>query len=405
MARNDGIHRTFVRNRNLKETDIANAQRHNERENESYNNPDVILERTKYNVHFKTPTGNYAEMFKQMEQEKTISTRGLKPDAVHYGELIFDVNSAYFHNHGGYEYAKKFYEEAYKAAVKIVGGEQYILSAVMHADERNRAMSEALGEDIYHYHLHVVYVPVVEKQVLWSKRCKDKSLVGTVKETLMQVSSSKKWSSKEVLDENGKPMRTATGKKVLKKSYSVLQDDFFNATRKAGYTDVERGERGSTEEHLTVTQFKVIKEQERLSELEAKTEKQELIFNKAKQKTQVQNKIAITFSEIDNMGSKTLFGGKVQLTQNEAMNLKELAKKGVTAKAKISDLEQKLENAKKDADIWKNRYEKLKEQTKDFIKATLKAPELVMELIKNVLSSDVNKNQPSTRDKNKDIER
>ena len=405
MARNDGIHRTFVRNRNLKETDIANAQRHNERENESYNNPDVILERTKYNVHFKTPTGNYAEMFKQMEQEKTISTRGLKPDAVHYGELIFDVNSAYFHNHGGYEYAKKFYEDAYKAAVKIVGGEQYILSAVMHADERNRAMSEALGHDVYHYHLHVVYVPVVEKQVLWSKRCKDKSLVGTVKETVMQVSSSKKWSSKEVLDENGKTMRTATGKKVLKKSYSVLQDDFFDAMRKAGYTDVERGERGSTEEHLTVTQFKVIKEQERLSELEAKTEKQERIFSKAKQKTQVQNKIAITFSEIDNMGSKTLFGGKVQLTQNEAMNLKELAKKGVTAKAKISDLEQKLENAKKDADIWKNRYEKLKEQTKDFIKATLKAPELVMELIKNVLSSDVNKNQPSTRDKNKDIER
>lgn len=376
MARNDGIHRTFVRNRNLKETDIANAQRHNESENESYNNPDVILERTKYNVHFKTPTGSYAEMFKQMEQEKTISARGLKPDAVHYGELIFDVNSAYFHNHGAYEYAKKFYEDAYKAAVKIVGGEQYILSAVMHADERNRAMSEALGHDVYHYHLHVVYVPVVEKQVLWSKRCKDKSLVGTVKETVMQVSSSKKWSSKEVLDENGKPMRTATGKNVLKKSYSVLQDDFFDAMRKAGYTDVERGERGSTEEHLTVTQFKVIKEQERLSELEAKTEKQERIFNKVKQKTQVQNKIAITFSEIDNMGSKTLFGGKVQLTQNEAMNLKELAKKGVTAKAKISDLEQKLENTKKDADIWKNRYQKLKEQTKDFIKATLKAPEL-----------------------------
>lgn len=405
MARNDGIHRTFVRNRNLKETDIANAQRHNERENESYNNPDVILERTKYNVHFKTPTGSYAEMFKQMEQEKTISTRGLKPDAVHYGELIFDVNSAYFHNHGGYEFAKKFYEDAYKAAVKIVGGEQYILSAVMHADERNRAMSEALGHDVYHYHLHVVYVPVVEKQVLWSKRCKDKSLVGTVKETVMQVSSSKKWSSKEVLDENGKTMRTATGKKVLKKSYSVLQDDFFDAMRKAGYTDIERGERGSTEEHLTVTQFKVIKEQERLYELEAKTEKQERIFNKAKQKTQVQNKIAITFSEIDNMGSKTLFGGKVQLTQNEAINLKELAKKGVTAKAKISDLEQKLENAKRDADIWKNRYEKLKEQTKDFIKATLKAPELVMEFIKNVLSTDVDRKQLNNKDRQRDMER
>ncbi len=32
----------------------------------------------------------------------------------------------------------------------------------------------------------------------------------------------------------------------------------------AGYTDVERGERGSTEEHLTVTQFKVAQEQQRL---------------------------------------------------------------------------------------------------------------------------------------------
>lgn len=65
------------------------------------------------------------------------------------------------------------------------------MSAVMHADERNRAMSEALGEDVYHYHLHVVYIPVVEKEIRWTKRCKDKSLVGKVKETVMQVSMSK----------------------------------------------------------------------------------------------------------------------------------------------------------------------------------------------------------------------
>lgn len=70
----------------------------------------------------------------------------------------------------------------------------------MHADERNRAMSEALGEDVYHYHLHVVYVSVVEKQALWTKRCKDKSLVGTVKEAIMQVSMSKKWASKPAVD-------------------------------------------------------------------------------------------------------------------------------------------------------------------------------------------------------------
>lgn len=201
-----------------------------------------------------------------------ISTRGIKEDAFRYGELVFDVNSAYFYNHGGYDFAKQFYTEAYKAAIKIVGGEQYILSAIMHADERNRAMSEALGEDVYHYHLHVVYVPVVQKEVRWTKRCKDKSLVGKVKETIMQVSMSKKWASKPAVDDvTGEPLLTAKGKPVLRKSYSVLQDDFFRAMRNAGYDDLERGERGSSEEHLTVTQFKVERERERLAQLQAAT--------------------------------------------------------------------------------------------------------------------------------------
>ena len=170
MARGDGIHRTSARNMNLTAAKIGNAQRHNEREKESYTNPDIVPERTELNIHFKEPTAGYAQMFARMEEQGLISTRGLKDDAKLYGELIFDVNSAYFYNHGGYEFAKKFYADAYRAAVDIVGGEEYILSAVMHADERNGAMSEALGEDVFHYHLHVVYIPVVEKQILWTKR-------------------------------------------------------------------------------------------------------------------------------------------------------------------------------------------------------------------------------------------
>lgn len=266
MARNDGSNRTFARNRDLKGSSIDNAQRHNERENESYTNPDIVPEESYRNVYFKQPTGSYSGMFDQMVQDGVISTRGLKPDATHFCELIFDVNSAYFYNHGGYEFAKKFYADAYQAAVKIVGGEQYILSAVMHADERNRAMSDALGQDVFHYHLHVVYIPVVEKQILWTKRCKDPALVGTVKETIMQVSRSKKWASQPTRDAQGKPLVSKSGKPVLKPSYSVLQDDFFNAMRTAGYDDVERGQKGSTEEHLTVTQFKV---QQRLAKVQA----------------------------------------------------------------------------------------------------------------------------------------
>ena len=269
MARGDGIDRTSARNMRLTATKISNTQQHNEREKDSYVNQDIVPERTPLNVHFKAPSAGYQEMFAQMEADGVISTRGIKADAFRYGELIFDVNSAYFYNHGGYDFAKQFYTDAYKSAIEIIGGEQYILSAVMHADERNRAMSEALGEDVYHYHLHVVYVPVVQKEVRWTKRCKDKSLVGKIKETIMQVSMSKKWASKPAVDEaTGKPILTAKGKPVLRKSYSILQDDFFQAMRNAGYDDLERGERGSSEEHLTVTQFKAEREKERLAQLQ-----------------------------------------------------------------------------------------------------------------------------------------
>ena len=387
MARNDGIDRTSVRNVNLTKKQIGNTQRHNEREKDSYTNPDIVPDRAALNIHFKEPAGSYAEMFAQMEADKVISTKGLKNDANLYGELIFDVNSDYFDNHGGYDFAKQFYTDAYKSAIEIVGGEQFILSAVMHADERNQAMSEALGRDVYHYRLHVVYIPVVEKRVLWSKRCKNKSLVGTVKETITQVSSSKKWKSLPAVDEQGKPILQKNGKPVLRKSYSVLQDDFFNAMRAAGYTDVERGERGSSEEHLTVTQFKTEREQERLTILERQVEKKEKSLQKVEQEIEVQKGTAATFAEIDNMGRRTLMG-KIEFSQQEAEDLKQLAKKGVAADTTIKDLQRDLKSARRDAQIWKQRYEELKEQAKDFLVAIRKAPERVMSFISNVLHAE-----------------
>ena len=404
MARNDGIDRTVARNVNLTASKIANAQRHNEREKESYTNPDIVPERISYNVHFKTPTGSYAEMFEQMKAEGVISTRGLKDDAKLYGELVFDVNSAYFYNHGGYEFAKQFYADAYKAAVEIVGGEQYILSAVMHADERNRAMSEALGEDVYHYHLHVVYIPVVEKLILWSKRCKDKSLVGTVKETIMQVSSSKKWQSKPSLDENGNPILTAKGKPVLKKSYSILQDDFFNAMRAAGYTDVQRGERGSTEEHLTVTQFKVQAEQERLEavtglvaqaeqtleDTQAAADRQKKRLAVLQKETKTAKAAALTIQDIESMGKKNALTGNISLTPQECDTLKQHAINGIAARADNKQLKEKLASAEQSATIWKQRFEAVNEKYQELKKKAqpyLDALEIASERVRAFLNA------------------
>ena len=406
MARNDGVDRTCARNMDVTDNDIGDAQAHNEREKEIYSNEDIIPERSSLNVHFKEPTGSYAEMFEQMKADNIISTRGLKADAVHFNEMVFDVNSAYFDNHGGYEYARQFYEEAYKSAVEIVGGEQYILSAVMHADEINRAMSEALGKDVFHYHLHVVYVPVVEKQILWSKRCKDEALRGTVKETIMQVSRSKKWESKPVLDKDGNPMLNAKGKKILKSSYSVLQDDFFHFMRNAGYTDVERGERGSTEEHLTVTQFKVQAEQQRLEAMtgqvaqaerglenaKAATEKQKKKLEALQKETKTAKTVALTVQEIETMGKKATFGNNITLTPDECDTLKRYAVNGIIANADNKRLKEKLASAEKTVSIWKQRYEavnekymELKQKAQPFLDALEIASERVRAFINSIL--------------------
>ena len=408
MARNDGVDRTIVRNHDLKAPDdVAKIQEHNEREKTSYSNQDIVPERTPMNVHYKSPTADYSEMFAQLELEKVISTRGLKPDAVKFGELVFDVNSAYFYNHGGYEFARQFYADAYKAAVKIVGGEQYILSAVMHADERNQAMSEALGQDVYHYHLHVVYIPVVEKQILWSKRCKDKSLVGTVKETIMQVSRSKKWESKVALDEQGNPLLTAKGKKILRTSYSVLQDDFFNYMKAAGYTDVERGERGSTEEHLTVTQFKVTQEQQRLEAVSeqvaqaeqtlavksAAAEKQEQRLRALQKETKISKTAALTAHEIKTMGKKNPITGNISLTPQESLTLKKHAVAGLVLKAENVKLREQLTAAEKAAAVWRQRYDallnkytELKKMAKPYLDALEAAGEKVQAFVCDILA-------------------
>ena len=190
---------------------IGKYERHNERKNEHYANMNVDLTQTEKNVHFKSCGDlTYNETLDKLVADGKVSLRGLKADAKVYDEMILDVNTDYFETHGGYDFAKRFYESAYRFAVKLYG-EENILSAVMHADELNIALTEKYGRPIYHYHLHVVALPVVEKQIKWSKRCKDKSLIGTVKETVMQVSHSKKWKSPQLTDENGTPQFDANG--------------------------------------------------------------------------------------------------------------------------------------------------------------------------------------------------
>ena len=361
-------------------TSITKAERHNERKNKSYSNMNVDLEQTPNNVHYKRCETTYNEKLKEMLDSGQVSLRGLRANANLFDELIFDINSDYFEKHGGYEFAKEFYERAFLFAEEEMGTDN-IISAVMHADELNAALTEEYGKPIYHYHLHVVALPVVRKEVKWTKKCKDKSLVGTTKEVINQISHSNKWKSEQVLDNQGKPVYDKNGKAKLIKSYSLLQDRFFNYMSNSGYKDFIRGVKGSNQEHLDDLQFKIKKDTERLEKIANKVEEKEKFYDSyMKYDKQIE--------DISNLGRQKRFSKKIELEQEDYENLTEYAKKGIVADKEIYELNSRINNLRNTVDKWKSLYDDLLEKTKDYFHAIKLAPQRVADFFKSLFDKE-----------------
>ena len=373
------INFTVVRNAAYTAGSIEIRERHNERDNKNYYNADIVPERKDFNIHYKQNYSSdgepetYQQTFNRMIDDGVIVRRGLKADAKVFDELIFDVNTNYFDENGGYEYAKKFYEEAYREAVNEVGGEQYILSAVMHADERNSALSDQLARDVYHYHLHVVYVPVVEKQILWTKRCKDPALVGKVKEVIPQISHSKKWPK----------YKAETGKWV--NSYSLLQDRFYEHMRAAGFDGFERGERGSTKEHLDVLDYKIQQDRKEIDNLSEQKEKKQQEVDKLIQKTKVIGGVSAKHDEIDKMAKPGKSGNSVVVANADWKRISDTAKRCALLDEKMKELNKQINALRQERDTWKKNYERLWGEVKDFIHAIRRFPSRLLDFIREQL--------------------
>ena len=356
---------------------VGKFERHIERKNEHYANMNVDLQRVPMNISFRDCGElTYNEMLQKLVDEGKVSMRGLKKDAKVYDELIFDINSEYFEEHGGYEFAKAFYEDAYYFAEKLYGKDN-ILSAVMHADEINLTLSDKYGYPVYHYHMHVMALPVVEKKVLWSKRCKDKSLIGTVKEIINQISHSKKWKSPQKLNEYGEPEFNEKGKPVLVPSYSILQDQFYEHMQEAGFKDFERGVRGSTAQNKSNARFQAEQDKKRLAAIQEKIEQ-------ANEELSTILPVKASAELIDNMGKKTLTG-KVQISGEDYTYLTNLAKECLVNRRDIYFLESSLRGYKNRVAELKAELSELKAKCKPFLEALAIAPKKVMEFIGRII--------------------
>lgn len=363
---------------------VGKFERHIERKNESYENMNVDLSRTPMNVSFKgCGELTYNEYLDELIAAGTVSLKGLKPDATVFDEMIMDVNTEYFEQNGGYEYACRFYNEAFHFAEKIYGKDN-IISAVMHADELNVAMTEKYGRPIYHYHLHIMALPVVDKEVRWTKRCKDPELVGKVKEVIHQVSHSKKWRSEKAVDENGNPILNSKGKQIYHASYSVLQDKFFEHMQGAGYAGFVRGERGSTAENLTSLEYKIKQDQKRLTELSERIANEQVRYED-------NHNAFMTFAEIDDSGKKSITG-KFTVSAKDYKKLTTLAKRSYATEFDVRKLRD--ENRYLSDQVWtlKSEISRLKaalseltEKCKPYLEALKVAPKAVKEFINGIL--------------------
>ena len=274
-------------------------------------------------------------------------------------------------------------------------------------------------------------MPVVDKEIYFKRNNKDPEKAGKLREVVKQVSHSKKWPKLKQLDENGEVKRNDKGKSVLVNSYSLLQDHYHEHMKEAGYSGFERGERGSTAEHLSVLEYKTQQEMERAAAIAAEIEQREqaataletaiqgmaqtaaVLDAQAEKKKQrldrldetitVKARAAATVAEVEAMGKPALLGG-YSVTADEITTLKTLAKKAVKADEKVSDMHRKLTAAESERDTLKTELAKEKKSRPSirehlnlwdkFVAAFRRAPKRLMAAIEEIMRQPPERQEP-----------
>lgn len=187
-----------VRMAKMKSHDLKGIQFHNQRERESKTNPDIDKERSHENYDLVNEKNiDYNKRVKEIIESQKTSTRKTRKDAVLVNELMITSDREFFDRLDPEE-QKRFFEESYSLLAERYG-EQNIAYAVVHNDEKTP-------------HMHLGVVPMREGRL----------------------------QSKNVFN---------------RQELLWLQDNFPKHMQEQGF-DLERGEKGSTREHIETREFK-----------------------------------------------------------------------------------------------------------------------------------------------------
>ena len=131
---------------------VSRIEKHHERKKDVYkSNPDIDLNRSDLNFHIKEPPDSYRKLIRKRIEEVGCRTR---KDSVVMQDSICTASPEFFKGKTSRQ-KEDFFRMAYKFYVKTFG-EENILSAVVHLDERTP-------------HMHVCFVPITKDGKLSSK--------------------------------------------------------------------------------------------------------------------------------------------------------------------------------------------------------------------------------------------
>lgn len=265
---------------------IQGAYIHNERRSESHDNIHIKKERTPDNYYWIKPADTYTALYDDLLKRNVISEKGLKETSTRIETAVIDIKAKYFDN--DYQKAVEVYSKPVEAFIDKVG-KDFVLSAVMHADEV--FTDTKTGEELVHYHVHIAYIPTVKKSKRWSRATakKDPSLyerdeegnIIYVEEYNRKTKKTERLPLTKIKEEYTQVSHSNFYKNRFPgdtKTYSRLQDFIADQVREY---DLFRGNERATEDELTTNEYTAKEQRRKRHELhmevrELKNEKVEI---------------------------------------------------------------------------------------------------------------------------------